>query len=142
MRKVNPAKKFTGKTPLIKAKNKLWNTIRTYIFNKYNFECYTCPQKDLTGSNCQLGHFHTAGSCGSDMFWHLDNLRPQCLRCNKQLNGNAQQYRYNLIDEIGLDKVLELDNRVLFTPRIQPWKVDRLEKEKEKVKEVLHRLDK
>jgi hypothetical protein len=64
--------------------------------------CYTCG-KQYEWQLLQAGHY-----------WHgkLDfdvrNIHPQCVRCNKWLHGNLDNYSMKLIDELGLEEVKQL----------------------------------
>jgi len=41
--------------------------------------------------------------------YHVDNSRPCCIKCNRFCDGNLSEYRLKLIDEIGLERVEELE---------------------------------
>lgn len=71
--------------------------------------CYTCdaPLK-LNTSNCQLGHYLSRG-CYPGLTFHPDNSRTQCYVCNCMKHGNTIEFRERLINEIGIDKVTDLE---------------------------------
>ena len=72
--------------------------------------CYTGGAViDLGSSNCQAGHYLTRGAYPSLTF-HPDNCRPQCFRCNIHLHGNTVEFRERLINELGLEKVEQLES--------------------------------
>ena len=74
-----------------------------------NVKCYTCGSNMEYGTtNCQAGHYLSRGAYPGLTF-HKDNSRPQCYRCNIHLHGNTVEFRHRLIDEIGLDRVVELE---------------------------------
>ena len=128
---INPTKKFAkkaGASDLLKAKDRLWNTLRTYIFNKYNFTCYTCDTPGLSGSNLQLGHFHPGSTCSLDTFFHINNVRPQCGNCNLFKSGNPHKYRDRMLKEIGEEALAILDKRVYARPVVK-WDVSDYERE-------------
>lgn len=106
---ISPVRKWKGKTPLTKVKNKTWNVIREYIFNKYRNEygtyCFTCGAQALEKSNRHLGHFITGSVCPVSLYFDINNLRPQCYRCNVHLSGNWVEFEKNLKEEIGGRKV-------------------------------------
>lgn len=59
-------------------------------------ECYTCRQMKLW-KEMDCGHYmHGKGDL------ELDNLKPQCVKCNKYLEGNLGLYAERLIEEYGL----------------------------------------
>ena len=71
--------------------------------------CYTCPAKlELHTNNCQLGHYLSRGGYPGLTF-HPDNSRLQCYRCNCLLHGNTVEFRYQLIREIGIERVEQLE---------------------------------
>lgn len=73
--------------------------------NKGQFGCFTC---DYVGLDLQLGHYIPRGS--KKVAWDLDNCRWQCFRCNNELRGNVKVFRERLIDDIGIERVLELES--------------------------------
>lgn len=56
------------------------------------------------GSNFHAGHYKSVGAKAELRFEEL-NCHKQCAHCNNFLSGNMENYRLNLIDKIGLDKV-------------------------------------
>lgn len=40
-----------------KLKIKLWQLCRAIIIQRYGSDCYTCPARNLLGSNRHIGHF-------------------------------------------------------------------------------------
>lgn len=73
--------------------------------------CYTCGKVLQPGTtDCQLGHFLPRGAYPGLTF-ERDNVRIQCMRCNVWLHGNVFEFRARLINELGEDKVLELELR-------------------------------
>ena len=38
------------------------------------------------------------------------NCHSQCVKCNRYLSGNVVEYRKGLIEKIGADRVLQLEN--------------------------------
>ncbi len=54
----------------------------------YGKDCYTCPQKNLEGANCQLGHCPWPRSILSTKCkFDYRYTRIQCFRCNIHLGG-------------------------------------------------------
>lgn len=58
----------------------------------------------LTGSRWDAGHYRSVGACRELRFEPL-NVHRQCVRCNRDLSGNAVEYRIRLVRRIGADKV-------------------------------------
>lgn len=93
--KRSPLRKVS-KTPVSKLKKKLWAITREIIFIQHGSDCYTCPARSLTGSNRHVGHFIASSVCSADLRYDLQNLRPQCYRCNIHLSGNWLAYELHL----------------------------------------------
>lgn len=68
----------------------------------------------LTGSAVDASHYRSRGAA-SHLRFNVFNVHSACTRCNRQLSGNAVEFRIRLIKRIGLERVerLEADN----TPR-------------------------
>lgn len=68
----------------------------------------------LTGSAVDASHYRSRGAA-SHLRFNVFNVHAACTRCNRQLSGNAVEFRIRLIQRIGLERVerLEADN----TPR-------------------------
>jgi hypothetical protein len=90
--------------------------IRARDYGKPCISCGSTPNNDglIRGQRVDAGHFRSRGSA-SNLRFNLLNIHKQCTKCNRFLSGNVVEYRINLIDKIGLDRVekLECDN----TPR-------------------------
>lgn len=69
---------------------------------------------DWTGNMVDAGHFRTRGSAGH-LRYHPDNCHAQSKHDNLYKSGNVGAYRLGLIERIGLDRVLALENN--NTPR-------------------------
>ncbi|QGU87062.1 recombination protein NinG [Erwinia sorbitola] len=67
-----------------------------------------------TGSAVDASHYRSRGAA-SHLKFNLFNVHSACTRCNRQLSGNAIEYRIRLIERIGITLVerIESDN----TPR-------------------------
>lgn len=68
----------------------------------------------LTGSAVDASHYRSRGAAPHLRF-NVFNVHAACTRCNRQLSGNAVEFRIRLIQRIGIERVerLEVDN----TPR-------------------------
>jgi hypothetical protein len=84
--------------------------ILTTYFNKYIRErdkgnpCICCGKY----GELQAGHFYSAGKY-SQLRFNEDNVHGQKMSCNYFLSGNLNEYRLNLIERIGKDRVEDLD---------------------------------
>lgn len=62
----------------------------------------------ITGSRWDAGHYRSVGACPELRFEPL-NIHRQCVKCNRNLSGNAVEYRIRLVLRIGADKVAWLE---------------------------------
>ncbi|WP_282378415.1 recombination protein NinG [Pseudomonas sp. PS01302] len=58
----------------------------------------------ITGSRWDAGHYRSVGACPELRFEPL-NIHRQCVKCNRNLSGNAVEYRIRLLLRIGAEKV-------------------------------------
>lgn len=103
-----------------------WQREAQSAFNRYirwrdyNKECASCggqligSSNYLTGSAVDASHYRSRGAA-SHLKFNVFNVHSACTRCNRQLSGNAVEFRIRLIERIGIELVerLEADN----TPR-------------------------
>lgn len=79
----------------------------------YGKPCISCgtPHQIAFGGKFDCGHYRSRGSA-SHLRFNLLNMAGQCVKCNRNLSGNVIEYRINLINKIGIDRVerLETDN--------------------------------
>ena len=68
--------------------------------------CDSMPNDNdlMTGSRWDAGHYRSVGACPELRFEPL-NIHRQCVKCNRNLSGNAVEYRIRLVKRIGADKV-------------------------------------
>ncbi|MDQ0124681.1 hypothetical protein J2W17_003635 [Pseudomonas lini] len=71
--------------------------------------CISCDSNPsdhdlITGSRWDAGHYRSVGACPELRFEPL-NIHRQCVRCNRNLSGNAVEYRIRLVARIGYDQV-------------------------------------
>jgi hypothetical protein len=68
--------------------------------------CDSTPNNDdlMTGSRWDAGHYRSVGACPELRFEPL-NIHRQCVKCNRNLSGNAVEYRIRLVLCIGAEKV-------------------------------------
>ena len=102
-------KKIKRKT-VSQLKDQLWPLFSKWIKLTYSDDgrwckCFTCDAPiEIGATNCQGGHFIPKGGYEAHRF-SIDNVRPQCFRCNHNLEGNTEAFRRRLIDEIGAARV-------------------------------------
>jgi len=109
MKRTKLAKK--GKSDIRKIQDELWQECRRIILNKYERNgkhyCFTCD-KEVSGSNRQLGHFIPNSVGGALLRYNLDNLRIQCYYDNINLGGNGSEFYRRLVKENGGEFVEKL----------------------------------
>lgn len=71
--------------------------------------CISCDSNPsdhdlITGSRWDAGHYRSVGACPELRFEPL-NVHRQCVKCNRNLSGNAIEYRIRLVKRIGADQV-------------------------------------
>ncbi|EQA6236817.1 recombination protein NinG [Enterobacter hormaechei] len=100
-----------------------WDKEAQSAFNRYirirdeGKECVSCgnpligKSNYLTGSAIDASHCRSRGAA-SHLKFNVFNVHSACTRCNRQLSGNAVEYRIRLIERIGQERVerLESDN--------------------------------
>lgn len=62
----------------------------------------------ITGSRWDAGHYRSVGACPELRFEPL-NVHRQCVRCNRNLSGNAVEYRIRLLVRIGAERLAWLE---------------------------------
>ena len=76
--------------------------------------CISCDKTDAevkaqaVGGTWDAGHYRSTGSCPELRFEPLNTHR-QCKRCNRDLSGNAVEYRIRLVQRIGADRLAWLE---------------------------------
>jgi hypothetical protein len=100
-----------GKSDIRKIQDLLWQECRRITLNKYEKNgkhyCFTCD-KEVSGSNRQLGHFIPNSVGGALLRYNLDNLRIQCYYDNINLGGNGSEFYRRLVKENGEEFVEKL----------------------------------
>lgn len=94
-----------------------WNKEAQIAVNKYirlrdkNKPCVSCGNvtEQKRGGTMEAGHYRSRGSA-SHLRFNLLNIWLQCARCNRYLSGNVVEYRKELINRIGLNRVEQLEN--------------------------------
>jgi len=77
-------------------KKKLWEECKRLTRERHGNVCYTCYKQGLEGAGWQTGHFIASSVCSVELRYSLDNLRPQCYRCNINLSGNWLEFERHL----------------------------------------------
>jgi hypothetical protein len=120
--------------PLSFFRAKAQTAFNAYIRERDNGNgCISCgTKKDV--QYC-AGHYYTRGA-RPDLAFNEDNVHLQCNNyCNKNLSGNIEKYRPNLIAKIGEDRYLKLQERIDIKPTREYYSA--VEKEyKQKLKEL------
>ncbi|HCQ7771993.1 TPA: recombination protein NinG [Enterobacter kobei] len=111
-----------AKRESLKSKSQ-WDKEAQSAFNRYirirdeGKPCVSCgnpligKSNYLTGSAIDASHYRSRGAA-SHLKFNVFNVHSACTRCNRQLSGNAVEYRIRLIERIGQERVdrLESDN--------------------------------
>jgi len=119
------------KSELQKTKDKLWKECRRIVIRDHGNDCYTCPSKDLQGSNLHVGHFISSSICSVEMRYDLDNLRPQCYACNIHRSGNWVAYERHLkLDGIDVEALKQRNEDTKGKQYDILWYQDKLEEYK------------
>lgn len=114
------------KTPLPKLLKKVQVRVNKFIRERDKDKgCISCR-----GKVTQAGHYIAQGS-SSFLRFNEDNIHGQCAGCNTFKSGNLIEYRIELINRIGEDRIKWLeDNR----RTVKRWKRYELEELLEKYK--------
>ena len=90
--------------------------VNAYVrLRDHHLNCVSCDRSPedthLRGSAFHAGHYRGRGA-SPNLRYNLHNIRKQCAYCNEHLSGNVVEYRKELINRIGIDKVeaLEINN--------------------------------
>jgi hypothetical protein len=90
-----------------------WMNLAQKTFNAYIRErdkdrrCISCGTYN---GKMNAGHYMSVGST-PELRFNEDNVQKQCERCNSYLSGNLVNYRIELIDRIGLERVEALEQK-------------------------------
>ena len=73
-----------------------------------NVACFTCDAiKPIKNMHC--GHWIPRNISSTRYEVKLGNLRPQCVNCNSFKHGMPHEFRRRLLDDVGADAVLILE---------------------------------
>jgi len=99
MRKTRIKKR--SKTPLAKAKTRLWKALKVLLDIRDGPVCISCGAEGLVGANKHGGHFIPSSSCGGFLRYDLRNVFNQCATCNLFRNGAGAEYTLELQKRFG-----------------------------------------
>lgn len=83
--------------------------IRARDYGKPCISCGVMEQSRFTGGHFDCGHYRSRGAA-SHLRFNVYNAHGQCKRCNRELSGNAVEYRIGLVRRIGERALSELEN--------------------------------
>lgn len=105
-----------------------WRNFSEYIRLKdsvYGFvRCVTCGKVKMLGREIHAGHFIKVFNGNSSNFsvaFDERNVYPQCVKCNRYLNGNELKMREHIIKTHGKDGLNDLILKSKF-----PVKLDKI----------------
>src|SRR3990167_4089808 len=103
-KRVNRKSKLPSISKLIKTADALFSaSVRQLGANKEGLnQCYTC-KKWFSIKKLHCGHF--LSRYYKTARWDKDNARPQCMMCNLWKKGDTVNFRINLVNEIGVERV-------------------------------------
>ncbi len=93
--------------------------------------CYTCGAR-VHYKEANLGHYISRAY--KAVKFHVDNLRYQCVQCNRWKNGEPVVFRENLVDEIGEKRVLKIEKLKDEPCPTKEWMLSELGKYKKGIK--------
>lgn len=94
-------------------KKEAWNAFSRYVRTRDHGRCFTCdvwtwdPELGQVSIKVmQAGHFRHGV-----LDFDEENVHCQCDRCNRCLGGNLKVYAQRLVDLMGAEKFVDLNNR-------------------------------
>ena len=110
---------------------KAWKATSLYVRTKSKGKCYTCgtiyPIKKLHAGHLIEKRGHSA------IYFDLDGLRGQCMRCNRYLHGNKDIFGQKLRKEIGEERVNALYKK---SQKTKVWRKNELLRIEEEIKKL------
>lgn len=90
--------------------------VRQKGMDKFGYNtCYTCGAR-LPWRQLDCGHYIKRRYLQTR--WELNNVRPQCQICNRNLNGNYKVYEPKIRQELGTDFVQKMWDKALSGEKI------------------------
>ena len=109
---------------------KLWEVCRQIKLiteaHDGKIDCYTCDQKNLEGSNRQLGHMWAKAALGAYLKYDLRVLKWQCYSCNINRGGAGADFYKRMLEEIGEEKMTKLQKDRQVMVKAYDWYVKQL----------------
>ena len=138
------------KTPRQKMNTRIWDLCKKWNRLANPNKCYTCGKGNLEGCNWHTGHGKSKGVLSVQFQYDTRNLKSQCMRCNKHFGGQSDIFLAKLEKEPeGLeflnDSCVKQNDywQVKSVPLLGGIKAMAfLEKECEKIKEKIDKLEK
>ena len=109
------------------------------VFNTYirlrdkDLPCVSCGKNN--DKQYHAGHYRSVGSAPHLRFNEI-NVWKQCATCNNYLHGNLIEYRKELINRIGVDKVEWLENYQESNKMLIPEIKEQIKLYKHKIKQL------
>ncbi len=101
--------KLKGKAEFKKEAQAVFNRfIRLRDSEQPCISCGIVGEAGGLGGYWDAGHYRSRGA-NPELAFNEDNCHKQCKRCNRQLSGNVVNYRINLVNRIGIDRVEALE---------------------------------
>ena len=100
--------KKVSKQKISVLQRKIWEHCKRITRARYGNSCYTCPAKNLQGSDQQTGHMWAKASLGAFLKYDLRILRIQCAKCNRWNDGMGADFYARMLSEIGEEKMKQL----------------------------------
>lgn len=110
-------------------KQKLEAAQKQLVIKTYGRDCFTCPQKNLQKSNCQLGHVPWPRSIlSTECKYDIRFTRIQCFSCNIHRGGMGAIALQRMRDEgVDVDAMRHLNEATKGKPVPTAWFVEKLE---------------
>lgn len=112
-------KKPHKRSSLRKLKDQLWELCKQLTRKRHGLVCYTCKKR------CDIphtGHFISSSVCSTEMRYSLENLRPQCYRCNINLSGNWIAYeRFLIADGVNVQELKDRNEKTKGLMYREDW---------------------
>jgi DNA-directed RNA polymerase subunit N (RpoN/RPB10) len=92
----------------------LWKLFSKFIRSKNadwkgQVACFTCGKIDDFRA-MDAGHYLAKATTNSYLKFYEKNVNPQCVKCNRWLNGNYAVYKVKLIEKYGESIIPELNS--------------------------------
>jgi len=124
--------KKKSKQSISKIQRDIWLECKRIIRARYSksngkCDCYTCPARDIEGSNCHTGHMWAKASLGAYMKYDLRVLKPQCMTCNVWQGGRGADFYARMLKENGKEYMEQLERDRQVTVKAMDWYINLLE---------------